>query len=113
MTLVAALLANAAHAIINIKITKSTEAKQPIAIVPFGWQHGGEPPPADIAAIVAGDLARTGLFEPVPFESLPSRPYRHAQINFGDWRLLGIGSLVIGNVTPLARWRVRRGVSAL
>ena len=98
--LLAAFLAGPAHAIITFKITKSTEAKQPIAIVPFGWQHAGEPPPADIAAIVADDLARTGLFEPIPFESLPRRPYRHAQINFGDWRLLGTGSLVIGSVTP-------------
>ena len=38
--------------------------------------------------------------EPIPFDSLPSRPYRHAQINFSDWRLLGTGSLVIGTVTP-------------
>ena len=98
--LVAAFLANAAHAVIEITITKSTEARQPIAIVPFGWQHGGEPLPEDIAAIVAGDLARTGLFEPIPFDSLPSRPFRHEQINFKDWRLLGPGNLVIGNVTP-------------
>ena len=98
--LAAAFLANAAHAVINIKITRSTEAKLPIAIVPFGWGHGGRPLPADIAAIVADDLARTGLFEPIPFDSLPSRPYRHDQIDFKDWRLLGTDSLVIGNVTP-------------
>ena len=98
--LVATFIANAAHAVIEIKITKSTEARQPIAIVPFGWQHGGEPLPEDIATIIADDLARTGLFEPIPFESLPSRPVRHAQINFKDWRLLGTGSLVIGNITP-------------
>ena len=98
--LVAALLANAAHAVIEFTITESTEAKQSIAIVPFGWQHGGEPPPADIAEIVASDLARTGLYEPVPFDSLPSRPIRHDRINFKDWRLLGTNDLVIGNVTP-------------
>ena len=97
---VAACLANAAHAVITIKITESTEAKQSIAIVPFGWQHGGEAPLAEIAAIVAGDLARTGQYEPVPFDSLPSRPIRHEQINFKDWRLLGTNDLVIGNVTP-------------
>ena len=98
--LVAAFLANAANAVIEFKITKSTEAKQLIAIVPFGWQHSGEPLPADIAAIVAGDLARSGLFEPIPFDSLPSRPFQHAQIDFKDWRLLGPGNLVIGNATP-------------
>ena len=98
--LFAAFLTNAANAVIEFRITRSTEAKQRIAIVPFGWQHGGEPLPADIAAIVADDLARTGLFEPIPFESLPSKPFQHAQINFKDWRLLGPGSLVIGNVTP-------------
>ena len=98
--LVTAFLAHAASAVIEIRITKSTEAKQLIAIAPFGWQHGGEPPPADIAAIVDDDLARSGLFEPIPFDSLPSRPFRHEQINFQDWRLLGPGNLVIGNVTP-------------
>ena len=98
--LLAAFLMNAANAVIEFRITRSTEAKQRIAIVPFGWQHGGEPLPVDVAAIVAGDLARTGLFEPIPFESLPSRPFRHDQINFKDWRLLGPGNLVIGNVTP-------------
>ena len=96
----AAFLANAAHAVIEFRITRSTEARQPIAIVPFGWQHGGEPLPVDIAAVVAGDLDRSGLFEPIPFDSLPSRPVRHEQINFKDWRLLGPGNLVIGNVTP-------------
>ena len=98
--LVAAFLPGAAHAVITIKITRSIEAKQPIAVVPFGWQSGGRSVPVDVAGIVADDLARTGLFEPVPFADLPSRPFRHAQINFGDWRLLGTGSLVIGNVTP-------------
>ena len=99
--IVTAFLAHAANAVIQIRITKSTEAKQLIAISPFGWQHGGgEPPPAGIAAIVADDLARSGLFEPIPFDSLPSRPFRHDQINFQDWRLLGPGNLVIGNITP-------------
>ena len=97
---VTAFLAHAASAVIQIRVTKSTEAKQLIAISPFGWQHGGESPPADIAAIVADDLARSGLFEPIPFDSLPSRPFRHDQINFQDWRLLGPGNLVIGNITP-------------
>ena len=97
---VAVFIADAAYAVIKIRITRSTEAKVPIAIVPFGWQHGGQPLPADVAAIVADDLTRSGLFEPIPFESLPSRPVRHDQIDFKDWRLLGTGSLVIGNVTP-------------
>ena len=97
---VAAFMASAANAVIEITVTRSTEAKQPIAIVPFGWQHGGEPLSVDIAAIVRDDLARTGVFEPVPFDSLPGRPHRHDQINFKDWRLLGPGNLVIGNVTP-------------
>ena len=100
--LVTAFLANAAGAVIEITVTRSTEAKQLIAIVPFGWQHGGEPLSVDIAAIVRDDLARTGLFDPIPFDSLPGRPHRHDQINFKDWRLLGPGNLVIGNVTPSA-----------
>ena len=100
--LVAVLIPAAAHAVITFKVTKSIEAKQSIAIIPFGGQQNDEPVPADIAAIIANDLSRTGLFELTPFADLPSRPSQHEQVNFSDWRLLGVSSLVIGNVTPLS-----------
>ena len=38
--LIAAFLANAAHAVIEITITRSTEASQLIAIVPLGCARG-------------------------------------------------------------------------
>ena len=97
--LVAAFLPGAAHAVIKFRITESTVAKQRIAVVPFGWQDGTRRLPVDIAEVVAADLAGTGLFAPVPFADLPSRPFQPAQINFGDWRLLDTPSLVMGNVT--------------
>ena len=97
--LVAACLPGAAHAVIKFRITESTVAKQRIAVVPFGWQDDTRRPPVDIAEVVAADLAGTGLFAPVPFADLPSRPFQPARINFGDWRLLDTPSLVIGKVT--------------
>ena len=99
VALLAAFLPGAAHAVIKFRITESTVAKQRIAVIPFGWQDSARRLPVDIAAVVAADLAGTGLFAPVPFADLPSRPFQPAQVNFGDWRLLDTPSLAIGNVT--------------
>ena len=99
VALLAAFLPGAAHAVIKFRITESTVAKQRIAVIPFGWQDSARRLPVDIAEVVAADLAGTGLFAPVPFADLRSRPFRPPQVNFGDWRLLDTPSLVIGNVT--------------
>ncbi len=81
---------------LNIRITQGLEGAQPIAIVPFG--QGAEPPPSDIARIVASDLASSGLFTPIPASDLPGSPHVAEDIDFNDWRLLGTANLVIGQV---------------
>ena len=94
-----------AQAVLTIRITQGVEGAQPIAIVPFGWQ-GAEPGPStDVAGVIAADLARSGRFAPLAVDSLPSRPEQVDQVNFGDWRLLGAGNLVIGRVVSLAGGR--------
>lgn len=89
-----------ARAVLTIRITESTEAALPIAIVPFGFAGGaaGARAPENIGQIVADDLARTGRFDPIAFPDLPSRPSSVADVNFGDWRILGTANLVIGRV---------------
>ncbi len=86
-----------AEEILTIRITRSIEAAEPIAVVPFGWQGAGEAPER-LAQIVADDLARTGRYVPVPYADLPSRPARAADVRYSDFRILGAANLVVGRV---------------
>ena len=101
--LLAALLSMAfavpSHAVLTIRITQGVDSAQPIAVVPFGT-GSVDLVPTDVAEVIASDLARSGRFAPMPRESMPSRPSAAAEVNFGDWRLLGTGNLVIGRVEP-------------
>lgn len=86
----------AAQEELELIIEGSQVGAEPIAIVPFGWT--GVPGPTDVAAVIAGDLARTGEFKPVAREDLPSLPTEASRVVFRDWQLLGPSSLVIGSV---------------
>jgi TolB protein len=59
-----------------------------------------------VAQVIADDLTRTGLFEPVPFVDLPSRPSTPDEINFRDWRLLQTPNLVVGSLRRIAANRI-------
>lgn len=81
---------------LEIRITQGVESALPIAIVPFEW--AGSPLPHDVAQVIATDLERSGRFEPMPRADLPSRPADVAQVNFKDWRVVGMDNLVIGRI---------------
>ena len=99
-----ALIAGLAHAqsreLLEIRITQGVEGALPIAIVPFDWQGDGSPP-ENVSAVVASDLRRSGRFAPLPVADLPARPAAFSDVNFKDWRLLGIDNLVIGQVKQI------------
>jgi TolB protein len=86
--------------ILEIRITQGVEGALPIAIVPFDWQ-ADIVPPVDITAIISTDLRGSGRFAAMPPADLPSRPAAFADINFKDWRLVGMDNLVIGRVTQI------------
>ena len=88
-----------AHAIIEIEITQGGASAIPIAIVPFGWTGGGEPP-ADIAAIVAADLQRSGNFAPLNRDDLVAMPVSGDVPKYANWRLSGADYLLIGGIRP-------------
>jgi len=90
-----------ALAALDIKITQGMEAALPIAIVPFGWPSQAGEAPIDMHVTISNDLARSGRFRPMPDADLPQRPASFDQVNFRDWRLLGMENLVIGNLRPL------------
>ncbi|MGE0858105.1 MAG: Tol-Pal system beta propeller repeat protein TolB [Gammaproteobacteria bacterium] len=86
--------AHAAEGELTIKIDQGTQSALPIAIVPFAGEGG----PTDIAAVVRSDLARSGQFNPMPPEDMPSKPSAFGDINFKDWRVVGMENLVVGKV---------------
>ncbi|RMD78491.1 MAG: Tol-Pal system beta propeller repeat protein TolB [Gammaproteobacteria bacterium] len=94
--LLLALLAGPARAELTIQITRGAEGALPIAVVPFGT--AGPPPPVDVAQVIADDLRRSGRFAPLDRRDMISRPHTGGEVRFRDWRLLDVGSLVVGRV---------------
>ncbi len=91
----------AAQADLDITVVGGSKRAQPIAVVPFGQGPGQ---PADVAAIVAADLDRSGQFLALArndmkgFDPLPTS---EPQVDYRTWRALGQEALVIGNVQAL------------
>lgn len=83
---------------LKIVIDRGIEKTLPIAVIPFAWDRLPELPPVDFALTISNDLARSGRFSPMREEDLPQRPAEFQQINFKDWRLLGMETLVIGEL---------------
>jgi TolB protein len=87
-----------AWAELRIEISKGAERAIPVAIIPLGWQGNGAQPPADVAAIVAGDLASSGRFAPLPVKDMPQRPTLGTAVDFPDWKMLGVEAVVVGQL---------------
>ena len=99
LTILLLLLSNFAVAqdTLRIVIDQGVENALPIAVIPFGWNQDALEP-VDMALTISNDLARSGRFVPMKERDLPQRPNQFDQINFKDWRLLGMENLVIGNL---------------
>lgn len=85
------------QAALNITITQGAVGATPIGVVPFAWSGSGQAPQL-IGHIVAEDLARSGLFAPVPAAKLPQLPTLPSQIDNGVWNKMGVGDVVIGGL---------------
>ncbi len=112
--LLLALGAGAARADLTIQITKGAEGALPIAVVPFGW--GGSPgtkPPTDIASIVSRDLQLSGLFSPLAAKDMVARPHDGREVNYANWRMLGVDDLAVGKLVPLGGGNYRVDVQLL
>jgi len=99
LLLVMLLTASKASAQLRIEITESAGVQDriPIAIVPFDTGVGL---PLDIASIIEADLERSGRFNIIPRDRLPSNPATNSEVTFTDWRNTEIEYLVIGQVKP-------------
>lgn len=85
----------AARAELVITISGGEHAARPIAVVPFGR-------PADIATdlaeIIAADLSRSGLFEPMAIQDMLERPTDASQVNYRNWRAVAVDNVVVGSL---------------
>jgi TolB protein len=85
---------------LTIEITEGAEGALPIAVVPFGWQGPGQPPSQNIGEIVDEDLKRSGRFKTLPPQDMLARPHTGTDVDFRDWKVLGMESLVVGQLRP-------------
>jgi TolB protein len=101
----AALLSGAAHAELQIDITKGVTDPIPIAIIPFA---AGLPATGgfDFAAVVQHDLDGSGRFKSMPRRQLPSQPARAADVVAADWRANGVDYVLVGRISAMAATHV-------
>ena len=96
--LAAAWLMPVAKSELRIDITEGAGQAVPIAVVPFGWEGSGAPS-TDVSGLVAADLIRTGRFAPIPETDMLEFPTTGAEVDFGDWRILGIVYVIVGRLS--------------
>lgn len=101
-----------ARAQLVIEITSGADQLLPIAVVPFGYD-GVDALPEDIAQIVEADLARSGLFQPIPRSNMLSMPSKESDVFYRDWRLLKSDYVVIGTIKKLPNNQYRIGFELL
>jgi TolB protein len=84
-----------------IDITKGVTNPMPIAVPDFYAAATGDSQVArDMAAVIAADLERSGLFAPIDKRAFIQDPAALQQIpRFQDWKLINAQALVTGNVT--------------
>jgi TolB protein len=82
-----------------VEVTRGQENAIPVAVVPF---MAADAPDAalDAAAVVAGDLKRSGRFNPMDRKDMIEQPHTGAGINFDDWRRLGNDYILVGLMQP-------------
>ncbi|MDZ7783781.1 MAG: Tol-Pal system beta propeller repeat protein TolB [Halioglobus sp.] len=100
-----ALAAVATRAELTIEITQGVDNPLPIAVVPFAWQGSGAPP-VDAAAVIDGDLTRSGQFAPVARSDMLSRPSREQEVFYRDWRAINADYVLIGRVSSADNLRI-------
>ena len=87
-----------AYAKLEIEIIQGNASALPIAIIPMQWRSADSSPETGVSEVIASDLYRSGLFEPLADEDLVDRPVDEESIRYGTWRLLKVDYVMIGQV---------------
>jgi TolB protein len=83
---------------LEIDIVDGNASALPIAIVPFEYLGAGSLPETDMAAIIRGNLNRSGSFRALAERDVVEKPIRSADVNYATWRLLKQDFLVVGRL---------------
>ena len=92
---------NIAQSELTFRITQGTSKQTPIAIVPFELDVDSSEKFLDIPNIVTKNLERSGRFKAIPREDMLQKPSTGADVDFDDWSILGIETLVVGRITQI------------
>ncbi len=92
------LAAAGARADLTIEITQGVDNPTTVAVVPFAFQGVGASP-EDMAAVVEGDLARSGQFDPLARTDMLGLPSTEGEVYYRDWRALNTEYLLIGRTS--------------
>ena len=71
----------------------------PVAIVPFGWEGNAPDMPLDIAEVIKAVLLRSGRYAPIDEAKMLQKPTDGADVDFQDWKFVGVEAVVVGKVT--------------
>jgi len=85
--------ARPAGAALQITVSGGETAARPIAVVPFGRPADV---PTDLAEVIAADLARSGVFQPMAVAEMLEKPTDAAQVNYRNWRAVAVDNVVVG-----------------
>src|SRR5687768_7400893 len=83
---------------LEITVSGGEQAAQPIAVVPFA--RPGDVT-TDLAEIIASDLARSGLFQPLAASDMLEKPTDAAQVNYRNWRAVAVDNVIVGTMRRL------------
>jgi len=85
---------------LQIEIVDGVEGALPIAVVPFDFGNAGMQPETPIHEVIAADLQRSGLFDPLSVDDMIDRPGRPPEVKLGTWRLLKVDYVAMGRWIP-------------
>jgi TolB protein len=96
------IVADLAHAELRVEITQGADGARPIAVIPFARTGLAAPLPADVSAIIAADLQRSGKFAPVETSKLIAQPQNIEAVNYKLWRMANVDHIVIGQINMIS-----------
>jgi len=99
-SLILLLLAGGARAQLQIEIVDGVEGALPIAVVPFDFGSAEMQPETPVHEVIAADLQRSGLFDPLPVTDMIDQPSRPPEVKLGTWRLLKVDYVAMGRWIP-------------
>ncbi len=102
-----------AEAVLNLELTQGMVSALPIAVVPFAGQDRAGDASDNIAKVIGADLQNSGRFKLLPVSLMKQFPADKQQVDFAQWKELGVDNIVVGKVTPVAGGKIQIEFSLL